>query len=179
VVASEIVNGKSCAPVAAPVKRRGPCIILFAQSRKYATATKLRSHDLFCKSLPVTALEQLPPAALERVAEYFRALAEPMRLRILNALCAGEMSVGEIAQQVQSSAANVSRHLAQMARYGLVTREGRSHSVYYRIADPTVHALCELVCGSIARNYEQALTERAAFAAGPGGGSGGRRKKAR
>jgi DNA-binding transcriptional ArsR family regulator len=111
------------------------------------------------------ALDQLSPAALEHVADYFRTLSEPTRLRVLNTLCAGEMSVGEIAQQVQSSAANVSRHLAQMALHGLVARESRGHSVYYRIADPTVHALCELVCGSIARRYEQALAERAAFAA--------------
>ena len=123
----------------------------------------------------MTALEQLPPAALERVAEYFGALSEPMRLRILNALLgAGEMSVGEMAQQVQSSAANVSRHLAQMARHGLVLRESRSHSAYYRIADPSVQALCDLVCGSIARRYEQTLAEGAAFA---GSGGGAKRKK--
>jgi len=111
----------------------------------------------------MTALDQLPPAALERVAEYFGALSEPTRLRILNVLCASEMSVGEIARQVQSSVANVSRHLAQMARHGLVMRESRSHNVYYRIADPTVYALCELVCGSIARRYEQTRIEHAAF----------------
>ncbi|MDR2153416.1 MAG: metalloregulator ArsR/SmtB family transcription factor [Burkholderiaceae bacterium] len=108
-------------------------------------------------------MEQLSPAALQHVAEYFRALSEPMRLRILNLLCAGEASVGDVARQVQSSVANVSRHLAQMARHGLVTRESRGPSVYYRIADPTVHALCELVCGSIARRYDQTMDERAAF----------------
>jgi DNA-binding transcriptional ArsR family regulator len=110
------------------------------------------------------ALNQLPPAALEHVAEYFRALSEPMRLRILNALCAGELSVGEIAQQMESSAANISRHLSQMARHGLIARSTRGNSVYYGIADPTVHALCELVCGSIARRYDAATPQRAAFA---------------
>jgi DNA-binding transcriptional ArsR family regulator len=111
----------------------------------------------------VTALDQLPPAALEQVASYFRTLSEPTRLRILNLLGTGELSVGEIAQQVDSSVANVSRHLAQMAQRGLVTRESRGNSVYYRVGDPTVQALCELVCGSIARRYDQTLSERAAF----------------
>ena len=115
------------------------------------------------KKQAATALNQLSPAALEHVADYFRTLSEPMRLRILNALCAGEMSVGEMAQQVQSSTANVSRHLAQMAQHGLVTRESRGLNVYYRITDPTVHALCQLVCGSIARRYDQTLAERATF----------------
>ncbi len=120
------------------------------------------------------ALDQLPPAALEHVATYFRTLSEPTRLRILNVLGTGELSVGEIAQEVESSVANVSRHLAQMAQHGLITRESRGNSVYYRIADPTVHALCELVCGSIARRYDQALTERAAFVEPRSGKSGSR-----
>jgi len=122
----------------------------------------------------VIALDQLPPAALEHVATYFRTLSEPTRLRILNVLGTGELSVGEIAQEVESSVANVSRQLAQMAQHGLITRESRGNSVYYRIADPTVHALCELVCGSIARRYDQALTERAAFVEPRSGKAGSR-----
>jgi DNA-binding transcriptional ArsR family regulator len=110
------------------------------------------------------ALDQLPPAALEQVADYFRTLSEPMRLRILNLLGNGEMSVGDIAQQAPSSVANISRHLAQMARNGLIARTSRGNSVYYSIADPTVSALCDLVCGSIARRYDETVGERAAFA---------------
>jgi DNA-binding transcriptional ArsR family regulator len=110
------------------------------------------------------ALDQLPPAALEHVANYFRTLSEPMRLRILNVLGTRELSVGEIAQEASSSVANISRHLSQMARHGLIARASRGNSVYYRIADPTVHALCELVCGSIARQYDEATSERDAFA---------------
>jgi DNA-binding transcriptional ArsR family regulator len=110
-------------------------------------------------------LEQLPPAALDNVADYFRTLSEPMRLRILDLLGTGELSVGEIAQQLESSVANISRHLSQMAQRGLVMRASRGASAYYRIADPTVHALCKLVCGSIARRHDKAVDERAAFAA--------------
>ena len=115
--------------------------------------------------LPMNALTDLPPAALDHVAQYFRTLSEPTRLRILNALGTGELSVGEIAQQVDSSDANVSRHLAQLARQGLVAREHHGTSVYYRIADPAVHELCTLVCGSIARRFDAAAVARAAFTA--------------
>ena len=115
----------------------------------------------------MNALTDLPPAALDHVAQYFRTLSEPTRLRILNVLGTGELSVGEIAQQVESSDANVSRHLAQMARQGLVAREHHGTSVHYRIADPAVHQLCELVCGSIARRFDAAAVARAAFAAAP------------
>ena len=108
-------------------------------------------------------LTHLPPAALEHVAQYFRTLSEPTRLRILNTLGTAELSVGEIAEQVDSSVANVSRHLAQMAQQGLVSREHHGTSVHYRIADPAVHELCDLVCGSIARRFDQAASARAAF----------------
>lgn len=108
-------------------------------------------------------LTNLPPAALDRVAQYFRTLSEPTRLRILNVLGSNELSVGEIAERVDSSVANVSRHLAQMAQHGLVSREHQGTSVHYRVADPDLHQLCDLVCGSIARRLDEAAGERAAF----------------
>ena len=109
-------------------------------------------------------MKQLPPEALVHVANYFRTLSEPTRLRVLTVLGTGEMSVGEIAQLVDSSVANVSRHLTQMALHGLVARESRGNSVYYRVADPTVNELCDLVCGSLARQMERSAQERALFA---------------
>lgn len=111
----------------------------------------------------MASLEKLPPEALEYVAKYFRSLSEPTRLRILNTLGTGELSVGEIAEQVDSSIANVSRHLAQMAQHGLVARQSRGNSAFYRVADPAVQELCDLVCGSIARRFDQAATTSAAF----------------
>ena len=125
------------------------------------------------------ALEQLPPAALEHVANYFRTLSEPMRLHILAVLGTQELSVGEIAQQMPSSVANISRHLSQMARHGLVARASRGNSVYYRVTDPTVHALCDLVCGSIARRYDEAVNERAAFTQAHAGAARAAAKKKR
>lgn len=108
---------------------------------------------------------QLPKEALEHVAEYFRALAEPTRLQLLNALQDGERNVGELAALCNCSSANVSRHLATLSAHGLVARTARGASSYYRIADPSVNALCELVCGSIARRFEQAVRTRQTFVA--------------
>jgi DNA-binding transcriptional ArsR family regulator len=111
-------------------------------------------------------MQDLPPEAMEQVAAYFQALAEPTRLRILNLLREGERNVGEIAQLTGFTAANVSRHLSLLAERGIVTRESRGTSVWYRIADDSIYALCDLVCGSIARGYEQDARERAAFVRG-------------
>jgi hypothetical protein len=49
---------------------------------------------------------------------------------------------------------------------GLVARESRGTSVYYRIADPSVYQLCDLVCGSLARRLDRAAHDRALFTAG-------------
>lgn len=103
---------------------------------------------------PCYVMEGLSDQALEQVAHYFQALAEPNRLRILNLLRERERNVGEIAQLCGSTTANISRHLALLAKNGMVVREGRGTSVYYRIADASIYQLCDLVCGSIARRFE-------------------------
>ncbi|MBL8325719.1 MAG: helix-turn-helix transcriptional regulator [Rubrivivax sp.] len=109
-------------------------------------------------------MENLSPEALNQVAAYFSALAEPARLRLLNLLRAQERSVGELAEATGYSAANVSRHLALLAQHGLLARQTRGTSVYYSIADPAVYDLCNLVCGNLARRFERTAPQRAAFA---------------
>lgn len=108
-------------------------------------------------------MEGLPKEALEQVAAYFQALAEPTRLQILSLLRDGERNVGDLAQLCDCTSANISRHLALLSKHGLVARDNRGTSVYYRIADQSVYALCDLVCGSIARQFEQAARERLPF----------------
>jgi len=108
-------------------------------------------------------MKGLPPEALQEVAAYFQTLSEPTRLQILNYLREGERNVGELAQLCGYTAANVSRHLAMLTKHGLVARESRGTSVYYRIADEQIYALCDLVCGNIARQYEQTARDRKAF----------------
>jgi DNA-binding transcriptional ArsR family regulator len=109
------------------------------------------------------SMEGLPDEALAQVAAYFQALSEPTRLRILNLLRQQERSVGELAQICGYSSANISRHLALLTKHGLVARESRGNSAIYSIADKSVYALCDLVCGSIARQFERSAQERAAF----------------
>jgi DNA-binding transcriptional ArsR family regulator len=108
-------------------------------------------------------MEQMPDEALSEVAAYFQVLSEPTRLKILNLLRSGERNVGDLAQLCGFSAANISRHLALMTKHGLVVRESRGTSVYYRMADESIDALCDLVCGNIARQLQRSAASRAAF----------------
>lgn len=109
-------------------------------------------------------MEGLPAEALNQVAAYFQALSEPTRLQILNLLRDGERNVGELAQLTGFTSANVSRHLALLTQHGLVQRESRGTAVYYCIADTSVYALCDLVCGNIARQLERSAHGRRLFA---------------
>lgn len=108
-------------------------------------------------------MEGMPPEALQHVAAYFQVLAEPTRLQILNVLRDGERNVGDIARLCGYTAANISRHLALLMQHGFVERESRGTAVYYRIADPSVYALCDLVCGSIGRQLGNLTRTKRAF----------------
>jgi DNA-binding transcriptional ArsR family regulator len=123
----------------------------------------MMSTDLL-KECPL--MENLPPEAMMEVAAYFQALSEPTRLKILNLLRTGERNVGELAQLCGFTAANISRHLTLLTKHGLVARESRGTSVYYRIADESIYALCDLVCGNISRQMERTTQKRQAFVTG-------------
>lgn len=94
-------------------------------------------------------MADLEERTLTRVADYFKALAEPLRLKLLNALRQRERNVTELTKILGCSQANVSKHLAVLTSQGLVERDSRGTSAYYRIADIRTFQLCDLVCGQI------------------------------
>ncbi len=92
---------------------------------------------------------------VERIAGRFRALGEPARIRLLDRLHEGEASVLELAAATGMSQQNVSKHLGLLQRSGCLARRKEGNFSYYRIADPTVFALCELVCSSLRRDLTE------------------------
>lgn len=91
----------------------------------------------------------LSEAALELVARRFAVLAEPMRLRLVQALFDGEMNVNALVALTGGTQANISRHLQTLTQAHILSRRKEGLQVYYAIADPSIYKLCELVCGSI------------------------------
>ena len=100
-----------------------------------------------------------------KAAALLRTVGNEQRLLVLCLLIdQGEAAVGTLLEQVQLSQSALSQHLARMREEGLVTYRRDAQTLYYRIADPAVHELCDLVCGSIARRFEDVANTRAAFA---------------
>lgn len=93
----------------------------------------------------------LPDAAVELVARRFRALGEPTRVRLLDALRGGSMTVQELTEATGGSQQNTSKHLLLLHGAGILRREKRGASVVYSISDPVVFELCDLVCGALRR----------------------------
>jgi ArsR family transcriptional regulator len=91
----------------------------------------------------------LPEDLAELIARRFRALSEPLRVRILDLLREQELSVTAIADQLGAGQQNVSKHLAVLVESGMLARRKDGVHVYYRIADAGVFNLCEQVCGSL------------------------------
>jgi DNA-binding transcriptional ArsR family regulator len=97
----------------------------------------------------------------ERVAERFKALGEPARLRILDALRSGELAVGELVERTALNQANLSKHLQLLYGLGFVARRKEGLFVYYRLADHEVFQLCEIMCGRIAGRSRPRVPSRA------------------
>jgi ArsR family transcriptional regulator len=91
--------------------------------------------------------------ALRLVAARFKVLSDPTRLQILQLLQSGEESVSEIAQAVQTTQPNVSKHLRILQDAGLLSRRQDRNTVYYTIADQSVFELCDSVCSSLAERF--------------------------
>lgn len=84
----------------------------------------------------------LSEAELELAAARFRALGEPMRLRILQAVCHHPRTVNEIVEAVGTGQANASKHLALLAAAGILTRQKVGQRVIYRMKGSLVMKLC-------------------------------------
>jgi DNA-binding transcriptional ArsR family regulator len=95
------------------------------------------------------AEQTMTPEMIELVADRFKALGDPARLRILSALRRGELTVTDLVEQTGLAQANVSKHLALLLRLKFVRRRRSGMYMYYALADRGVFRLCDVMCGRI------------------------------
>jgi DNA-binding transcriptional ArsR family regulator len=104
----------------------------------------------------------IPADLAELIAGRLRVIADPTRIRILDLLREGELTVTQITERLRLSQQNVSKHLGILLQAGIVARRKEGTSSYYRTVDEGVYQLCEQVCGGL----EAQLNELGALLAG-------------
>lgn len=98
--------------------------------------------------------KELSPLALDLIASRFRALSEPVRLRLLNLLMQGESTVGQLVEASGSGQANVSKHLSVLRDAGMIGMRKEGLSTICFISDPIVKDLCEMMCSRLRDEME-------------------------
>lgn len=96
---------------------------------------------------------QPPVYALK--AEFFRALGHPVRVRILQLLRGGEMSVGALQIELDLDSSGTSQHLAALRKQGLVSSRKSGTSVYYSVKDERTLGLLQLAKEIISSNLKE------------------------
>jgi ArsR family transcriptional regulator len=77
-------------------------------------------------------------------AEFFKALAHPLRVSILDALREGELTVNEISQKFSVEPANASQQLAVLRNKSIVVARKKGSSVYYSVTDQAIFNLLDV-----------------------------------
>ncbi|HRH42896.1 MAG TPA: metalloregulator ArsR/SmtB family transcription factor [Pyrinomonadaceae bacterium] len=86
---------------------------------------------------------------LSLVSDYFKILAEPVRLQILWKIGNCEMCVGEIVDGIDTKQPNVSKHLKVMQEAGILNKRQLKNLALYTVSDPNIFLLCDIVCGAL------------------------------
>jgi len=97
----------------------------------------------------------LPEALVDLIAQRFRVLGEPMRIKLLDRLRDGDATVQELQEATGASQQNVSKHLGVLLNAGLVSKTREGNYSRYAIADDGVFELCNQVCGGLRRQISE------------------------
>ena len=90
-------------------------------------------------------------------ADVCRVLTDPKRLMLLDALRAGERSVGDLALAIGVALPNASQHLAVLRTAGLIEGRRIGTTVVYRLAEPAIADVCDIISAIVARRLGRAV----------------------
>ncbi len=94
--------------------------------------------------MPVNQRPDDPDGLRQFKADFFKALAHPIRIRILELLRDGPLSVGQLQEAIGAPASSVSQQLAVLRGRGIVTTERHGTTVIYAVGDPDIFELLDV-----------------------------------
>lgn len=99
------------------------------------------THPVHEEAVEAALREASPRATLDYLADTFQVLANPTRLRIVEALSRRELCVCDLAAAVESSQSAVSHHLRQLRQMKIVRYRKDGRMAYYRLDDQHIEAI--------------------------------------
>lgn len=103
--------------------------------------------DLCCGSLTADALG---PDEAEEVAAVLKALADPIRLRLVSIIASsesGEACACDLPALLDRTQPTTSHHLSQLVKAGFLEREQRGKWAWFRLKPERLTAVCSILCG--------------------------------
>jgi DNA-binding transcriptional ArsR family regulator len=83
------------------------------------------------------------PQLSQFTAEFFKALAHPLRIKILDTLRAGEVGVNDLGERLQVEQSTISQQLAVLRKSNIVVGRKEGQNVFYSVSDPEIFRLLD------------------------------------
>lgn len=106
----------------------------------------------------MAAFRSYQPPIYALKADFFRALGHPARIKLLQVLRDGEMTVGALQEALGLDSSSTSQHLSALRKQGLVESRREGTSVHYRVKDRRTLELLELAKAVLTANLEESRT---------------------
>jgi DNA-binding transcriptional ArsR family regulator len=97
----------------------------------------------------------IPDEILDTQARLCQAMGNRSRLKLVHSLREGEMNVSDLAELTGDTQGTVSRQLGILRNAGIVVAERRGTGMYYRIANPKIMRVCDLMREVLAEQISQ------------------------
>jgi ArsR family transcriptional regulator len=115
---------------------------------------------VFHQDMVDQAMESLPPQAdLDDLGEFFKALGDPTRLKVLYALGSGELCVFDLSVSIGASVSSASHHLALLKRMRLVKARRDGRVIYYSLDDAHIRTMLGVAREHLREQLREHITE--------------------
>jgi DNA-binding transcriptional ArsR family regulator len=151
------------------------CVILSADAQRASHLSELGREDCVTHADGVSAIDRdVREDPVYRVmAELFRSLGHPARVRLLELLGDREQTVGELQDALELDSSGASQHLSVLRRQGLIDSRKLGTSVRCRVRDPRTLKLLALARGILLAARQESRILLGELDSGAGGGSRG------
>ena len=84
-----------------------------------------------------------------------KAMGHPLRLEMVDLLSKRELAASALLDRLETSKANLSKHVMQLINAGIVDQRREGRQVYYRLAHPEIHDACTIMRSVLFRHLKR------------------------